>query len=64
MEITDNGGGIGSGPPSAGGLGLTNMRKRAEGLDGTFEVVQPEAGGTTIVWQVPVLSDRAGRADH
>jgi len=61
MEITDNGVGIGNGPPSAGGLGLANMRKRAEGLDGTFELVQPEAGGTTIVWQVPVLSDRAGR---
>ena len=63
MEITDNGGGIGSGPPSGGGLGLPNMRKRADGLDGTFEVVQPEVGGTTIVWQVPVLSDRAGRPD-
>jgi len=63
MEITDNGGGFGSGPPSGGGLGLPNMRKRAEGLDGTFEVVQPEAGGTTIVWQVPVLSDHAGRAN-
>lgn len=40
------------------------MRKRAEGLDGTFEVVRPEVGGTTIVWQVPVLSDRVGRANH
>jgi len=64
MEITDNGGGLGSGPASGGGLGLPNMRKRAEDLDGTFEVLQPEAGGTTIVWQVPVLSDLAGRADH
>ena len=61
MEITDNGGGFGDGASSGGGLGLPNMRKRAEGLGGTFEVIHPEAGGTTIIWQVPVLPDGPGQ---
>ncbi len=56
LEVTDNGQGF-TGETAAGpggGLGLANLRKRAEKLGGTFEVGQPATGGTTLVWQVPV----------
>jgi signal transduction histidine kinase len=56
LEVADNGRGIGSGSSPEGGLGLQNMRSRAEILDGVLEILQPGAGGTTLVWQVPASS--------
>jgi signal transduction histidine kinase len=53
LTILDNGVGIGSSEPS-GGLGLTNLRRRAEKLNGTFFIEEAENGGTSLVWQVPV----------
>ena len=41
-----------------GGIGLANMRDRAERLGGTLEVTHPALGGTTLVWQVPTFTDR------
>ena len=38
------------------GLGLGNMRSRAESLDGTFEILQAPSGGTVLVWQVPAFN--------
>ena len=60
LEITDNGLGIATAPASGGGLGLPNMRRRAEDLGGTFEVIRPEAGGTTLVWEVPAFRGISG----
>ena len=58
MEVSDNGKGFGDARATDGGMGLVNMRDRAEGLGGTFEVTHPAQGGTTIVWQVPTFTDR------
>ena len=59
MEVTDNGRGFVDARATEGGMGLVNMRDRAEGLGGTLEVTHPALGGTTIVWQVPTFNDRA-----
>jgi signal transduction histidine kinase len=56
LEVRDNGTGLVDGPAHGGGNGLVNMQSRAESLGGSFEVLQPEAGGTTLVWQVPIAS--------
>jgi len=61
LEITDNGRGFVERPSPDGGLGLHNMRQRAEGLGGSFEVTHPAAGGTTIAWQVPAFPERPTR---
>jgi signal transduction histidine kinase len=53
LTISDNGIGIGSSEPGRG-LGLTNLRRRAEKLNGTFSIEEAENGGTSLVWQVPV----------
>lgn len=37
-----------------GGLGLLNLRRRAEKLGGTFVAERLPAGGTRLAWQVPV----------
>jgi signal transduction histidine kinase len=36
------------------GHGLRNLRQRAERLGGSMEVLRPAAGGTLVVWRVPV----------
>ncbi|GAA0610669.1 hypothetical protein GCM10009547_10890 [Sporichthya brevicatena] len=51
VEIVDDGVGLGD---STRRSGLANLRKRAEGRGGTFEVTAPEAGGTRLVWAVPI----------
>ena len=62
MEIRDNGRGVVDTPAAGGGHGLPNMRSRAECLGGSFEVLQPERGGTTLVWRAPIVGARiAGR---
>ena len=56
LTVTDNGVGIGAGTSEAsrGGLGLVNIRRRAEKLHGTLDLKTPEGGGTSLTWQVPV----------
>ena len=53
LTVRDNGKGL---VPGRGqGRGLTNMRARAEGLQGWMEVTSGEAGaGTVLRWQVPL----------
>jgi signal transduction histidine kinase len=55
LEVRDNGTGMVDGQELGGGQGLPNMRSRAECLGGSFDVLQPAAGGTTLVWQVPLV---------
>ncbi len=59
LEVEDNGRGI----PDAGrvadaagleGHGLRNLRRRAERLGGSLQLVRPDAGGTLVVWRVPL----------
>ena len=54
LEISDNGEGMGSDRTGGGGLGLANLRRRAETLQGEFAVESPSAGGTVVTWQVPL----------
>ena len=54
LQVLDNGHGINQGEERAGGHGLVNMRRRAEKLHGSFEIETPDAGGTLLIWQVPV----------
>jgi signal transduction histidine kinase len=54
LEVVDNGCGINAAQATAGGLGLGNLRRRAEKLHGTFEIENPAGGGTSLIWQVPI----------
>lgn len=60
LRVTDDGRGMDasdsdSAPGSAsGGLGLSNLRRRAEKLHGTFDMESPPSGGTVLIWQVPI----------
>ncbi|MEV7323278.1 GAF domain-containing sensor histidine kinase [Streptomyces sp. NPDC093970] len=51
LTVTDDGVGI---PAEGRRSGLRNMAERAEQLGGSLEVNRPEAGGTSLVWRVPV----------
>ncbi len=53
LELEDNGTGIEL-PLAQPGLGLANIRERAEKLGGSFEVYPGGNGGTRLVWNVPL----------
>ncbi len=54
LQVKDNGHGLDGAADREPGLGLVNLRRRAEKLHGQFTTETPEAGGTLVVWQVPV----------
>ena len=54
LQVIDDGQGM-SGSEPAGGLGLGNMRRRAEKLHGEFLIEDAPTGGTILTWQVPIL---------
>jgi signal transduction histidine kinase len=54
LRVVDDGRGIADPALSTGGLGLGNLRRRAEKLHGTFAIESPEGGGTILNWQVPL----------
>ncbi len=53
LEIADDGIGLDS-DGRHDGLGLANLRHRAEKLGGTFEVGPAVGGGTRLAWSVPL----------
>ncbi len=53
LVVTDNGQGF-SGQGREGGLGLTNLRRRAEKLNGRFDISGVPTGGTVLTWRVPL----------
>ena len=53
IEVVDDGVGISSPVVGGAGLGLANLRSRAEGLGGTLEIGNPQGGGTRVIWRVP-----------
>jgi signal transduction histidine kinase len=53
LEVVDDGVGFASPSPSTG-MGLNNLRSRAERLHGTFSVSSVETGGTRVVWRAPL----------
>jgi signal transduction histidine kinase len=54
LRIADDGVGISPDAARGSGFGLTNLRERAEALEGTFSISSdgPD-GGTVVVWAVP-----------
>jgi signal transduction histidine kinase len=52
LRVADNGQGF-DGNRRDGGLGLTNMRRRAEKLNGEFDLIRAPTGGTVLIWRVP-----------
>ena len=54
LTVLDNGVGFHEAKGREGGLGLTNMRARAQKLDGTCAVKNVEDGGTLLTWRVPL----------
>jgi signal transduction histidine kinase len=54
LMVLDNGDGFDESKLREGGLGLTNLRARAEKLDGTFVIENASGGGTSLTWQVPL----------
>lgn len=58
LVVADDGDGIGAG--SATGLGLKNLRQRAERLGGGVELGTSREGGTRLTWHVPIASAEAG----
>lgn len=53
VEIEDDGKGIEL-PVARPGLGLVNIRDRAEKLGGSFEIHPRDGAGTRLVWAVPL----------
>jgi signal transduction histidine kinase len=54
LEVVDNGIGIQLPFAPDAGLGIDNLRKRAERLQGDFEISEVPSGGTCVTWRVPV----------
>ena len=60
LVVADDGDGIGDG--NAAGLGLKNLRQRAERLGGNIELGTSREGGTRLTWHVPARRGRGGAA--
>ncbi len=55
LTMVDNGVGYrGEQGGQGGGLGLNNLRRRAEKFEGTFSIGPGDEGGTIVTWQVPI----------
>jgi len=54
LDVVDNGIGIELPIVEGVGMGLVNLRKRAEKLGGVFVVERVEPGGTRVTWRVPI----------
>ncbi len=54
LQVCDNGRGLGTSETGEGGLGLVNLRRRAEKLHGQLMVENLDTGGTSLTWQVPI----------
>jgi signal transduction histidine kinase len=58
LDVRDDGIGLAAPPrepQTGGGFGLTAMRQRVEGLDGTLEIESELGAGTTIAASIPAL---------
>jgi signal transduction histidine kinase len=54
LTVVDNGIGLDVDRAHDAGLGLANLRRRAEKMHGSMEIASPAAGGTVLTWEVPV----------
>jgi signal transduction histidine kinase len=58
LVVADDG--VGIGDAKAAGLGLKNLRQRAERLGGSVELGTSREGGTRLTWHVPLGAVEAG----
>jgi signal transduction histidine kinase len=58
LVVADDG--VGIGDANATGLGLKNLRQRAERLGGSVELGTSREGGTRLTWHVPLSRVEAG----
>ena len=58
LVVADDGDGMGD--VTAAGLGLRNLRQRAERLGGSVELGRSREGGTRLTWHVPLGTVEAG----
>lgn len=58
LVVADDG--VGIGDANAAGLGLKNLRHRAERLGGSVELGTSREGGTRLTWHVPLSRAEAG----
>ena len=56
LEVIDNGSGFDPGQLASPGLGLANMRNRAQKLQGSLEIASQPDAGTRVVWRVPITT--------
>jgi signal transduction histidine kinase len=54
LQVRDNGQGVDETKTGEGGLGLGNLRRRAEKLHGQLVIERLDTGGTLLTWQVPI----------
>lgn len=54
LDVVDDGIGIDIDVVNPKGLGLRNLRQRAEKLNGSFKVRPVKTGGTRVTWSVPL----------
>ncbi len=54
LQVRDNGRGLVETQSGEGGLGLGNLRRRAEKLHGQLVIENLDTGGTLLTWQVPI----------
>ena len=54
LSLADDGGGLGSGPSTAGMDGLANMRARMEKMGGRFAIASQAGRGTTLRFYLPL----------
>ena len=59
LVVADDGIGTNGAQSSTSGLGLKNMRQRAERLGGGMELGTSREGGTRLTWHVPLESEGA-----
>jgi signal transduction histidine kinase len=60
LTVVDDGMGLAEGRTESG---LRNVRRRAAGLGGSVELTRTEPRGTTLVWQVPLVTTTPGRTE-
>ena len=60
LVVADDG--VGIGEVKAAGLGLKNLRQRAERLGGGIDLGRSREGGTRLTWHVPLGSVETGTA--
>ena len=65
LQVIDDGRGIGlTSDQPGGGMGLVNLRRRAEKLGGSMESRRLDTGGARLSWRVPIRTEYRPRSSR